>query len=65
MSDLDPAAKASWRRWWRNRPPTPRQAAVEALTRIATAEEAAETQADLQNLVDPYDQAVGSGLPTR
>lgn len=58
MPDQSPAAKAakaSRRRFWRDGPPTPRQLEIEALARIAAAEEAADTQADLRNLIDPYD----------
>ena len=52
---MTPGAKASWRRFWRNGPLTPRQVADQALARIAMAEELAETPADLRDLVDPYD----------
>jgi hypothetical protein len=52
---MTPDAKASWRRFWRNGPPTPRQTADEALARLLAAEELAETPADLRNLADPYD----------
>jgi len=55
MADMTPDAKASWRRFWRNGPPTPRQTADEALARLLAAEELAETPADLRNLADPYD----------
>jgi hypothetical protein len=55
MAPLSPSAKASWRRFWRNGPDTPRQVADEALARIAAAKAIAETPADLRNLLDPYD----------
>jgi hypothetical protein len=55
MKDLSPQAKASWRRFWRSGPPTPRQTADVALARLASAKELAETPADLRSLADPYD----------
>jgi hypothetical protein len=58
MPDLSPEAKASWRRWWRNGPLTPRQLRDEAVARIAAAEESAESQAELRTLADPYDYAI-------
>ena len=65
MPDLTPSAKASWRRFWRNGFPTPRQVADSALGRIAAAEELAETPADLRNLVDPHDSHLAELLPIR
>ena len=55
MSGLSPGARASWRRFWRYGPATPRQVADQALARLAAAEELADTPADLRNLTDPYD----------
>lgn len=55
MSGLSPGAKASWRRFWRYGPPTPRQVGDAALARLAAAEESADTPADLRYLADPYD----------
>jgi hypothetical protein len=55
VPDLSPEAKATWRRWWRSGPPTPRQVADDAFARITTGDEAADTLADAQNLIDPYD----------
>lgn len=55
VSDLGLDARASWRRFWRNGPLTPRQVADQAIARLATAEELTDTPADLRNLADPYD----------
>jgi hypothetical protein len=55
VSGLSPEARASWRRFWRYGPPTPRQAGDAALARLAAAEELAETPADFNNLADPFD----------
>jgi hypothetical protein len=43
MPDLSPSAKASWRRFWRNGSPTPRQTGDQARAHLAAAEELAET----------------------
>jgi hypothetical protein len=55
VSGLSPETKASWRRFWRYGPPTPRQTGDAALARLAAAEELAEDPADFNNLADPYD----------
>jgi len=55
VAELSPRAKASWRRFWRNGPSTPRQVADEAFARVEEARANAETAEEARLAVDPYD----------
>lgn len=55
-----PEASASWRRFWRSGPPTPRQVADAAAERIARVEAEAEAigAGTYEMAPDPYDQSL-------